>query len=120
MSQTTPSGADVLDILRAAAKSASPMFVCCGDGVQTSDYDPPECCGQPYDDTDMANAIAAVAALIAERDALATENSALREALQNIAGGNLGDAPWQANYKRIRAVADAALALTTAKENDDG
>lgn len=37
------------------------------------------------------------------------ERDALRQVLKNIAEGNLGDAPWQANYDRIRAVALAAL-----------
>lgn len=37
------------------------------------------------------------------------ERDALRAALRNIAEGNLGDQPWQANYDRIRAVAVAAL-----------
>jgi len=35
---------------------------------------------------------------------------ALREALESIAEGNLGDQPWQANYDRIRTVACDALA----------
>lgn len=33
-----------------------------------------------------------------------------REALRRIAEGNLGDAPWQANYARIKQVAAEALA----------
>lgn len=32
-----------------------------------------------------------------------------RAALRNIAEGNLGDEPWQANYEKIREVARAAL-----------
>ena len=39
----------------------------------------------------------------------ATEIERLRQALRNIAEGNLGDAPWQANYARIKEVAAAAL-----------
>lgn len=35
---------------------------------------------------------------------------ALEQALRNIAEGDLGDLPWQANYTRIRQVAAAALA----------
>lgn len=38
-----------------------------------------------------------------------TREAALESALRNIAGGNLGDMPWQANYDRIRAVANAAI-----------
>jgi len=37
-----------------------------------------------------------------------------RKALANIAEGNLGDAPWQANYDRIRKVAADALAAIDA------
>lgn len=33
----------------------------------------------------------------------------LRGALRNIAEGNLGDDPWQANYAKIKQVAAAAL-----------
>jgi hypothetical protein len=42
----------------------------------------------------------------------------LRQALRNIAEGNLGDAPWQANYARIKEVAAEALA-TVAAANDE-
>jgi len=38
-----------------------------------------------------------------------TREAQLEQALRNIAEGNLGDAPWQANYDRIRAVATATL-----------
>lgn len=46
------------------------------------------------------------------RDTRRTLNDAAdyRQALRNIAEGNLGDAPWQANYDKIRRVANAALA----------
>lgn len=37
------------------------------------------------------------------------EMERMREALTSIAEGNLGDAPWQADYVRIREVARAAL-----------
>lgn len=35
----------------------------------------------------------------------------LREALQRIAEGNLGQAPWQANYETIRNIARTALSI---------
>jgi hypothetical protein len=38
-----------------------------------------------------------------------TREDALEKALRRIAEGNLGDAPWQANYDKIRAVAREAL-----------
>ncbi|MER8540309.1 hypothetical protein NKH17_12720 [Mesorhizobium sp. M1334] len=38
-----------------------------------------------------------------------SDREALREALRNIAEGNLGDAPWQANYEKIRDVAARAI-----------
>lgn len=37
------------------------------------------------------------------------DKARLSEALRNIAEGNLGDAPWQANYDKIREVARAVL-----------
>lgn len=37
------------------------------------------------------------------------QRNAAETALRRIAEGNLGDAPWQANYERIREVARAAL-----------
>ena len=43
----------------------------------------------------------------------AAELARLRAALKNIAEGNLGDQPWQANYNRIRDVAAAALTHPT-------
>jgi hypothetical protein len=53
-----------------------------------------------FGDTDRAERIQRV------KDHLTRTTSALR----NIAEGNLGDAPWQANYEAIRAVARSALA----------
>lgn len=44
-----------------------------------------------------------------ERDSLAKQVAGLTEALRNIAEGNLGPAPWQANYEKIRSIARAAL-----------
>lgn len=41
--------------------------------------------------------------------AQAEEIERLRGELRRIAEGNLGDAPWQANYEKIRDVASAAL-----------
>jgi hypothetical protein len=38
-----------------------------------------------------------------------TREDGMERALRNIAEGNLGDAPWQANYDKIRAVAREAL-----------
>lgn len=40
------------------------------------------------------------------------ENERMKAALRNIAEGNLGDAAWQANYDRIRAVAFVALGVS--------
>ena len=53
-----------------------------------------------------------------ERARLRKENARLRGVLRNIAEGNLGNAPWQANYERIRDVARAALTRTEGGNND--
>lgn len=47
--------------------------------------------------------------LLTELFKLRHENERLRGALRSIAEGNLGDAPWQANYNVIRHVAKEAL-----------
>jgi len=86
------------------------------------------CVGHPYAKIEwphrlLHEAASQLAAVTAERDALALSWSeqltrattaeaqlkAAREALRNIAEGNLGDDPWQANYDKIRSVARAAL-----------
>jgi len=41
--------------------------------------------------------------------------STLEAALRNIAEGNLGNDPWQANYEKIREVARAALSNEAGK-----
>lgn len=54
----------------------------------------------------------------AERQAEALalpEIKAMREALRNIAEGNLGPSPWQADYEKIRTVARAALRAVEGK-----
>jgi hypothetical protein len=55
-------------------------------------------------------------ALTAAAPFMLDEVKALREALLNIAEGNLGDSPWQASYDRIRSVARRALDQTEAPE----
>lgn len=51
----------------------------------------------------------AIEAAEARAIAAEAENARLRQALRNIAEGNLGDASWQANYDRIRHVARSAI-----------
>jgi hypothetical protein len=55
-----------------------------------------------------ARLIAEAPTLLARLTAMREEIERKDEALRNIAEGNLGDAPWQGNYERIRKMALAA------------
>lgn len=68
-------------------------------------------------DVSLAEQVQRMSDALAARDA---EVERLRAVLRNIAEGNLGDAPWQANYERIRSVARAALSVSPAPGEGDG
>lgn len=53
------------------------------------------------------------ARLTDEVDRLRVQLTDAHQALRNLAEGNLGDLPWQANYERIKQVARAALVHST-------
>jgi len=88
-----------------AMREACAALVDCGGCVDHT------CCN-PVDCNAM---IAAAIRAIPTPPALpaSPEVQALVAALRNIAEGNLGPEPWQADYAKIKAVAVAALALFT-------
>ena len=69
----------------------------------------------------VANArmIAAAPTIARAYIALSDENERLREALRSLAEGNLGPAPWQADYLRVQNVARAALNLQSTREQEE-